>query len=154
MAVSLALGSIGTPPARGQGRRVVDVVMVGDPLSESAHEYAAEGAVEGIVAGRRFRQAQGWMRYSLRVYEDSEVTLACTFRGTEGRRLVFDLMVEGRKVLTRVLETHSAEPTSLEFRLPQTLTRSLTAIAVILRGVDGPTPGLIELRTEQEHLER
>ena len=88
------------------------------------------------------------------MYEDSEVTLGCTFRGTEGHSLVFDLLVEGRKVLTHTLVTPSAAPTSLEFRLPRSLTRNLTAISVTLRGVDGPTPGLIELRTVQEHLER
>ncbi len=153
-AASLLPGFIAAAPAAGQSRRVVDVVTIGDPASDSAHEYAAEGAVEAVAAGKRFRQAQGWMRYSLRVYEDSEVTLACTFTGTEGRRLVFDLIVEGRKVLTHTFVTPSAEPTRLEFRLPQSLTGSLTAIAVMFRGVDGPTPGLIELRTVQEHLER
>ena len=67
---------------------------------------------------------------------------------------MFDLLVEGRKVLTHTFVTPSPAPTSLEFRLPRSHTKNLSSISVTLRGVDGPTPGLIELRTVQEHLER
>ena len=131
------------PAAGAQGRRVVDLVTVGDRSNEWAHQYAGDEATEGVIDGKSFRQARGWLRYSLSVYQDSEVTLGCTFRGSEGRSLVFDLLVEGRKVLTHTLVTPSAAPTNLEFRLPRSFTRNLTAISVMLRGVNGPTPGLI-----------
>lgn len=151
LVVLLAMASA---PAAVQGRRVVDLVRVGDEASEQEHEYAGDGVTEGVIEGRPFRQARGWLSYELNVYDDSEVALSCTFRGTEGRRLVFDLLVEGRKVVTHTLVTPSAAPTSVEIRVPSSMTRDLTRIFVTLRAVSGPTPGLIELRTVQEHLER
>jgi hypothetical protein len=138
----------------GQGRRVVDVVKVGDPASEREHEFAGDGVTDGVADGRAFRQARGWLRYSLNVYDDSEVTLACTFRGSEGRTYVFDLLVEGRKVVTHTFVSPSSVPMKVEFRVPMSVTAGRTSISVMLRAVDGVTPGVIELRTVQEHLER
>ena len=139
----LLVGTAGAPLAEGQGRRVVDLVRVGDQIERVDARVRRRRGDRRRHRRRSFRQARGWLRYSLSVYEDSEVTLACTFRGTEGHSLVFDLLVEGREVLTHTLVTPSPAPTSLEFRLPRSHTKNLTAISVTLRGVDGPTPGLI-----------
>ena len=137
-----------------QGRRVVDVVQVGDAVSEQEHGYAAEGATSEVRDGRTSRQATGWLRYTMKVYDDSEVTVACTFRGSEGRRLVFNLVVDGRVAVTHTFVSPSAAPVAVEFRVPEKLTLAKTKITVTLRGVNGPTPSVIELRTVQEHLER
>jgi hypothetical protein len=139
--------------ASGQGRRVVDVVRVGDSASEREHDYTGERVSTGLVDGRTYRQASGWMSYSMTVYEDSEVTLNCTFRGSEGRRLVFDLLVEGRKIATHTFVSPSPAAVNVELRVPMSVTRGLTGIRVTLRAQEGPTPGLLELRTVQEHLE-
>jgi hypothetical protein len=137
-----------------QGRRVVDVVMAGDAASERDHEYEGAGVTEGVIDGRTYRQASGSLSYSMAVYEDTEVTLACTFRGSEGRKIPFDLLVEGRKIATHVFVSPSSAPASVEIRVPFDITKGLTSIYVTLRAVDGPTPALLELRTVQEHLER
>ena len=142
------------PVAASQGLRVVDVVKVGDPASEREHDYAGEGATAGVLDGRAYRQARGWLSYSMAVYEDTEVTLSCVFRGTEGRSLAFDLLIEGRQVKTQTLGSPSAQPMSLDLLIPREITKGLTTIHVMLRAVDGPTPALLELRTAQEHLER
>ena len=106
-----------------------------------------------MIDGRTYREARGWLSYSMAVYEDTEVTLSCVFRGTEGRRLAFDLLVEGRPVKTHAVVSPSSRPASVEFRIPFEITKGLTVIHVTLRAVDGPTPALLELRTVQEHLE-
>jgi hypothetical protein len=140
--------------AGGQGRRVVDVVKVGDSIAEASHGYAGESVSEGLIDdGRRFRQALGWQRYTLAVYDDSEVALSLTFRGSEGRQAAFDLVVEGRQVATHTFTSPSAVPATVEIRLPVGVTSGKTSLMVMLRAVDGPTPGLIELRAVQEHLE-
>ena len=141
------------PNGAAQGRRVVDRVTVGDSGSEEAHEYAGSGVIEGITDGRSYRQARGWLRYSLSVYEDSEVTLGCTFRGSEGRRLTFEVLVDGVTAGSHSFQSASAAPASAEYRMPQAVTAGKTVISVTIRAVDGPTPGLIELRAVQEHLE-
>jgi hypothetical protein len=153
LAILLACGTAGI--ARGQGRRVVDVVKVGDSVAERLHDYAGERVSDGPVEdGRRFRQALGWQRYTLAVYDDSEVALSFTFRGSEGRHAAFDLVVEGRKVTTHTFTSQSEVPAAIEIRLPMALTAGRTSLIVMLRAVDGPTPGLIELCALQEHLER
>jgi hypothetical protein len=141
------------PAASGQGRRVVDLVRAGDPASEREHEYTGERASMGLVEGKSFRQARGWMSYSMTVYEESEVTLTCTFRGTAGRRFLFDLLVEGRKITTQAFVSPSSDPVNIEISVPMSITKGLISILVTLRAVEGPTPDLLELRTVQEHLE-
>ena len=142
------------PVAASQGRRVVDVVNAGDAASEREHDYAGEGATAGVIDGRAYRQARGWLSYAMAVYDDTEVTLTCVFRGTEGRSLAFDLLVDGRPVKTRTVVPPSSLPAIVDLRIPFEITKGLTAIRVMLRAVDGPTPPLLELRTVQEHLER
>jgi hypothetical protein len=136
-----------------QGRRVVDVVKVGDPASEREHEYAGEDVTRGVEDGRVYRQPGGWLRYSLTVYEDTEVTLACTFLGSSGRRLTFDLLVDGQTILSPTFVSPSAAPVAVDYTIPFRLTKGKTVISVTLRATGGPTPRLIELRTVQEHLE-
>ena len=142
------------PAVAAQGLRAVDVVKVGDASSEQEHDFAGAGLTGGVIDNRICRQTTDWLSYSMAVYEDTEVTLVCTFRGTEGRRLTFDLLVEGRKIVTHRFEAPSAAPRTIEFRIPFSITKGLTSIHVMLRAVDGLTPGLLELRTVQEHLER
>ena len=139
---------------RLQGRRVVDVVSVDEPTSERDHDAEGEGVTRGTVAGRAFRQASIWLRYTLRTYDDTEVTVACLCRGTEGRRVVFELLVDGQAAGTYTFESPSSDPVLKEYRVPEKLTLGKAKISVTLRGIHGPTPGVLELRTVQEHLEQ
>ncbi len=139
--------------AAAQGRRIVDAVKVGDPASERLHDFAGEGVSDGFEAGRAFRRASRWQRYSLSVYDDSEVTLSMTFRGSEGRRERFALMVEGRDAGSHTVLSASAEAATIEIRLPAAMTAGRSALIVVLGDAGGPAPGLIELRAVQEHLE-
>jgi hypothetical protein len=148
-----AAGTAAWGAMAAQSRWVVDVVRAGEEKSERDHDAAGEGVTDGLVAGRAYRQASGWLRYTLRTFDDTDVTIACLCRGTEGRRVTFDLLVDGREAGTHTLESASEEPVIREFPIPRSLTDGKAKIAVTLRGVRGPTPGVIELRTLQEHLE-
>lgn len=153
MAVSVAFVLGAAPAPAAQARRVVDVVVVGSPRSEEAHEYAGERVTDGRADGRTWREGPGWQRYILTVFDDTDVTVVCTFRGSEGQPRRFALEVEGRVIPTRPFASPSAVPVTVEIRVPFSVTRGRTSIGVVLRGVDGPMPGLLELRTVQEHLE-
>ena len=153
--VILMLLALWLPPAAAApGLRVVDVVKAGDAASEREHDYEGAGATVEALDGRTLRQARGWLSYSMTVYEDTEVTLACAFRGSDGKKFVFDLLVEGRKIVTHTFVSPSPAPVMVEFRIPFEVTKGLTSIHVMLKAAAGPTPGLLELRTVQEHLER
>jgi len=137
----------------GQARRVVDLVTVGAAASDRDHEFSGDGVTAGVADGRSYREALGWQRYVLTVYEDSDVTLVCTFRGSNGQPRAFVLEVEGTAVSVKPFQSASLRPVDVEIRVPAVLTRRRTAIAVTIRAVDGPTPALIQLKTVQEHLE-
>jgi len=147
------LASMTASAAPAQGRRVVDVFTMGDARSEHEHDYAAERVIEGVADGRVFRQADGWLRVTLTVYDDTEVTLVATFRGSAGVAGTFELLVDGRPIKVPAFVSPSGVPARAEYLLPMELTRGKTRISVTLRATSGPTPGLMELRTVQEHLE-
>lgn len=129
----------------------MDRITVGDVRSEVEHAYAGEGVTTGVAAGRAFRQTRGWMRFALTVFDDTEVTIACTFAGTGDVPQVFDLIVENQVVASYTF--HSADAAVVELRVPLALTKGRTNILVVLRATNGPTPALLELRTVQDHNE-
>jgi len=137
----------------GQSRRVVDVVRSGDAVSERDHDAEGDGITDGTAAGRAFRQAAGWLRYTMRTFDDTEVTVACVCGGTENRRLRFAIEIDGQAAGTHTIESPGVEPVVKEYRIPERLTLGKSTISVTLRGIGGPTPRVLELRTVQEHLE-
>jgi hypothetical protein len=158
LSLALLLGALAThaPPGAPLDRRVVDTVHAGDPQSEAAHGYAGHDAHAGQANGATYREASGWMRYALTTFDDTEVTVACTFAaaGSEqpavSRR--FEVVVEDSVVASSEL-TPSAETHTVNIVVPQSLTRGKTNIAVVVRARGGLTPALRELRTVQDHNE-
>ena len=154
LALVAALACAGTALAvPAQARRVVDVVTIGSAASERDHEFAGEGVSTRAAGGRTFREARGWQRYVLTVYDDSDVTLVCTFGGSAGAPRAYVLEVEGTAVPVTPFQSASSAPVDVEIVVPLALTRRRTTIAVTLRAVAGPTPALVQMRTVQEHLE-
>ena len=132
-------------------RRVVDRVVIGDVRMEHDHAYAGDGVTAGVADGRAFRQARGWMRYALTVFDDTEVTVACTFLGSGSGPQMVDVLVENHVVASYIFR--AVETTTVEFRVPLEITKGRTNILVVLRATNGPTPSLVELRSVQDHNE-
>ncbi len=131
-------------------RRTVDLVDVSDDKSEQAHAYSGQGVNEGFVEGRRWRDARnGFLSYTLDV-RDGPVTLVCTYRGSEGPRRAFDVLVEGEKVASEVLAYHPTELFDREYRLSEQLTRGKRRITVRFQPAENArTGGVVEIRTVQ-----
>ncbi len=149
----LALGATTTGHATAPDRRVVDVAEVGNAPSEDAHGYAGHDVIDGAVDGKAYRQANGWMHFALNTYEDTEVTVACTFVGVDTVSRSYDLVVEDSAIVTRTVSLQPGASTVIEAIVPFSLTRGKTHIAVVLRARNGLTPALRELRTIQDHQE-
>jgi len=112
-------------------RRTVDAVNIADPQSEHDHAFQGENTSEAFFDGRRGREARnGWFSYELKVVPDKAITLVCTYRGSEGRRRSFDILVDGEKVATQSLEIHPGEFFDFEYPLPESLTRGKQRITV------------------------
>ena len=117
--------------------------------AEGAHAYRSENATEGYFEGRRTREARGgWFSYALKVVPDQPVTLVAAYRGSEGRRRSFDVIVDGRTIATESLEYHPTEQLDREYALPAELTRGKSQITVKFQAQAPSTAGaLIDVRT-------
>ena len=138
-------------PFAARDRRVVDLVAAGSARSEAEHGYAGHDDSTGTIDGRAYRQARGWMRYAVTTFDDTEVTIACTFLGSASGS--FDLIVEDSVIATKRVDVTTGTPTVVELLVPLAVTKGKTSIAVVLRAHNGPTPRLHELRTIQDHNE-
>jgi hypothetical protein len=145
----LVVGLSATVAARPD-RRIVDRITIGDVRSEQDHAYAGADVTSGVAGDRAFRQTRAWLRYALTIFDDTEVTVAFTFLGSDAPR-TFDLIVENHLVSSYTFR--SAETATVELRVPLELTRGQTNILVTLRATNGPTPALLELRSVQDHNE-
>jgi len=130
-------------------RRTIDRVVVDDSAGEQAHALRGENATEGFFEGRKTREARGgWFSYELKIAGDAPVTLAATYRGSEGRRRVFDVLVDDQKIATESLEYHPTEELDKEYRVPDAITRGKDRLTVTFQAQRDTTAGaLIEVRT-------
>jgi uncharacterized protein DUF6805 len=148
-------------------RRVVDTVEVGNVTSEENHGYAGADDVAGLEGGKSYRSARGYMRYAMTTFDDTDVTLECTFVALDSALHRYEIVVEDSVIATRTFSlqphtSHAGElhtvaspgaPTVVEIAVPFVLTKGKTNIAVILRGAGSSTPSLRQLRTIQNHNE-
>jgi uncharacterized protein len=130
-------------------RRTLDVISIDDAQNERAHGLQSENATQGSFEGLRTREAQnGWFSYQVKVAPDRPTTLACAYRGSEGRRRVFDILVDGQTIATESLEYHPTEQLDREYVIPETLTRGKERVTIKFQAQAETTAGaVIEVRT-------
>lgn len=157
MALALAAGVVAFAASHRLDRRVVDAVEVGNPRSEAAHGYAGQDVTTGVANGKPFRQTRGWLHYTLATYDDTQVSIACTFvddgSATADRPRAVDIVVEDSVIATRTVTVTSRATAVVELDVPFAVTKGKTNIVVIVRARGGITPALRELRTIQDHHE-
>jgi uncharacterized protein len=130
-------------------RRTIDRVLVGDAASEQAHRLRTENTTDGYFEGRRTREARdGWFSYELKVAADAPTTIVATYRGSEGRRRVFDIVVDEQRVATESLEYHPTEELDKGYAIPESVTRGKERVTIKFQAERDATAGaLIEVRT-------
>jgi hypothetical protein len=79
----------------------------------------------------------------LKAAPDRPVTLVCTYRGSEGRRRSFDVLVDGQKIAAESLEYHPTEPLDREYALPESLTRGKDHVTVTFQAQPQSTAGAV-----------
>ena len=137
-----------------QGVRVVDAVNVTAARDEASHSFAGEGSSLGETAGRKWRSAEGWFSYSLRIYEDSPLTLVCTLADGGGARESFDILVDDQKAASCIRGPGESSAAEMTVSLPLARTAGRTAVVVRFQAHAGSrTARLLELRSVQEHFE-
>jgi DUF1680 family protein len=131
-------------------RRTVDWIAIGDDKSEVDHGFQGESTDAGDFYDRRWRAARGWFSYNLKIVPGKPVTLACTYRGSEGHAREFDLLVDGEKIASQSMQNHPGEFFDFEYPLPESLTQGKQLITVRFQAhPDVMTGSVFDVRTVQ-----
>ena len=86
--------------------------------------------------------------YELKIAGDAPVTLVATYRGSEGRRRAFDVLIDDQKIATESLEYHPTEELDKEYRVPEAITHGKDRLTVKFQAQRDTTAGaLLEVRT-------
>jgi uncharacterized protein len=127
---------------------VIDTVDVDKAESERRHSFKSEKAPQVDFEGRNGRETQdGWFSYDVKVDPAKAVTLICTYRGSEGRRRTFDVLVDGTKIATENLAYHPTELLDIEYGVPMNLTAGKDKVTITFKPQDGAATGaLYEMR--------
>lgn len=109
----------------------VDSVDAGSASSEQAHDFRGEQVTRPDFEGRLGRETRGgWFSYRLAVPPDAPVSLVCTYRGSEGRARIFDVLVDGKVVATETLAYHPTELRDVTYAVPPALTQGKRHVTV------------------------
>jgi uncharacterized protein len=130
--------------------RTIDSVEVGAEPAEKAHAYEGASAATADFDGRIGREASGaaWFSVTLGVRPAGPVSLYCLYRGSEGKRRAFDVVVDGQKIAAENLPYHPTELLDAEYQIPDALTRGKTKIVVKFVPQDqASTAQVFEVRT-------
>ena len=141
------------PDRRTLDRRIVDTAEAGNPSSEAVHGYAGDDVSVGISNGKSYRQTRSWMHYALKTFEDTPVTIACTFVSSDGPSRNYDIVIDDSVIASRTFTAQPNASSIVEIAVPFSLTKGKASVAVIIRARGGPTPALQTIRTIQDHYE-
>jgi uncharacterized protein len=137
-----------------QSVRVVDSVAPGSAGDEAAHHFEGAGTATGTSGGRMWRDATGWFSYSLRIYDDSPLTVVFVLAGSDAGREAFDVLVDGKKAAAVTRGPGHGDDGEVSVKVPFERTEGRTSVVVKLVAHDlARTSRVFELRTVQEHLE-
>lgn len=110
--------------------RTIDQVRIGSQASEREHNLQSERSASGEFNGRRWRHADGWFSYDVKVDPDGPNELMATFWGSDVGR-TFDVVVDGKTIATvRLANNQPDNFFDLVWPLPETLSKGKEKVAV------------------------
>ncbi|MCR4415252.1 MAG: glycoside hydrolase family 127 protein [Thermoguttaceae bacterium] len=124
--------------------RTVDAVEIGDPSSESQHDFRGERTESGAGGAGRWRHATagGWFSYRLKVPADTPTVLCCTYWGGDTPPRRFDILIDGTPIATQELDRNRpGEFFDVEYPVPPELTRGKSQITVRFQARPGNIAG-------------
>ncbi|MEW6127839.1 MAG: beta-L-arabinofuranosidase domain-containing protein [Acidobacteriota bacterium] len=123
--------------------RTVDGVRIGEAGDEKAHNFKGEKTDSGYLEDRRWRDSRdGWFSYELQVTQGERLTLLCTYWGSESRKRVFDIFVDGEKIATQNLfDNKPGEFFDVEYPLSATILRGKERVTIKFQAHPGSMAG-------------
>lgn len=128
---------------RRREARIVDRVIPGDDAAEQAHNLQGERTSSGPFGGRHWRHAgNGWWSWDLKVLPDVQMTLVCTYWGSDRPPRTFDILVDGQKIATQSLDHNQpGEFFDVAYPIPEQLTKGKQRITVRFQAHPDNTAG-------------
>lgn len=123
--------------------RTVDHFDIGQMQPERDHDLQSEQSSVGTHMDRSWRHAEGdgFFEFTMKVSFDEPVDLVCTYWGDDAGR-AFDILVEGRKLVTQRLERNRpGEFYDEAYPLPEELTGGKESVRVRFQPADGRIAG-------------
>ena len=124
--------------------RTVDFVQPGEMQPERDHRFAGEQTYAGTHRGRGWRDARngGWFSFELKVVADESLDLVCTYWGDDAGDRQFDVLVDGQKLATQVLNRNApGRFFEVAYPLPDEMLRGKETITVRFQAHPGKTAG-------------
>jgi hypothetical protein len=129
--------------------RTVDVVEIGDEISENAHNFQGQNSANGFGAygeemNSRWRDARegGWFSYKMAVSGDRPLYLRCTYWGDERGARTFDVLVNDTVIATESLKATGKHAFIQEdIRLPDVILAGQSNVSVTFKAHLGNTAG-------------
>jgi hypothetical protein len=124
--------------------QTVDKVVIGEPQSEGDHERKGEKTQAGDFGNRKWRHAVdgGWFSFAMKVSPDNPVDLVCTYWGSDSGGREFDILIDGTKIATEVLNNNSPDKFfDVTYPIPQELTKGKDKVTVRFQGHENKTAG-------------
>jgi len=111
----------------------VDFFQPGEMQPERDHNLKGERTETGEAMGRRWRHAVegGWFSFTTKVLPDEPMQLVCTFWGDDAGGRVFDILIDGQKLVTQTLENNKPGAFYDEtYAIPVSLTQGKSQVTV------------------------
>ncbi len=118
--------------------------FIGKPDREQAAQFQGENSSSGTFQGRHWRDATagGWFSYRLAIPAQENLKLVCTYWGGESTRREFEILVEGQKIATQVLENNQPGTFfDVAYHLPDELLYGRQFVTIRFQGKPGSQAG-------------
>jgi len=125
-------------------RRTTDILSIGEMQPERDHNLQGEKTGAGDFNDRKWRQASdgGWFSFEMKVDAASVNDLVLTYWGSDGGNRRFDVLVDGVKVATQVLQNNTpGRFFDVIHELPLELTKGKSKVTIKLQSFASTTAG-------------
>jgi uncharacterized protein len=124
--------------------RTVDVLSIGEMQPERDHKVTGDKTTAGEFAGRKWRHATegGWFSFELKVDPQKPMNLVCTYWGSDTGGREFDILVDGVKIATEVLDRPQPEKFfDMTYPMPEAVTKGKQTVTIRFQAHPGKMAG-------------
>lgn len=125
-------------------RRTIDILRVGEMQPERDHQLEGENTISGEAFGRKWRHAEngGWFSFVMKVEPTVQNKLSVTYWGGDAGNREFDILIDGKKLASQVLERNRPDEFYEEYyTIPLSWIKGKQEVAVRFQAKPGKTAG-------------